>query len=276
MTTPTLLAIVVNRLRMLRVCNAEQMSTTPICRAGRRRDARPPPRASITRRHTTDGHDDNERRIGPTTCGVSFVRAFEQCRSSGRNRATDTTRPTKSAHILPPIHTHTQSHTLNHSTTHRTFVRSNPYCWWCRRVCVCACVCVSVSQCARVCGNGFEMIAVWSKPSTARSSSSSVSAVSSILCACVLVLLAAAAALPGHVDCGASAKKLPAPAAAPAAPVLPEAVIEEVTQKQLERILAEKEYVAVYWCKCAVVVDFPVRASPTYDCKKEIRLLCGE
>lgn len=29
-----------------------------------------------------------------------------------------------------------------------------------------------------------------------------------------------------------------------------EPVIEEVTQKQLERILQEKDYVAVYWCKC--------------------------
>lgn len=27
------------------------------------------------------------------------------------------------------------------------------------------------------------------------------------------------------------------------------AVIEEVTAKQLERILAEKDYVAVFWCK---------------------------
>lgn len=29
-----------------------------------------------------------------------------------------------------------------------------------------------------------------------------------------------------------------------------EAVIEEVTAKQLERILNEKDFVAVYWCKC--------------------------
>ncbi|KAJ8921401.1 hypothetical protein NQ315_003017 [Exocentrus adspersus] len=28
-----------------------------------------------------------------------------------------------------------------------------------------------------------------------------------------------------------------------------ESVIEEVTAKQLERILADKDYVAVYWCK---------------------------
>lgn len=29
----------------------------------------------------------------------------------------------------------------------------------------------------------------------------------------------------------------------------PSAVIEEVTTKQLERILNEKDFVAVYWCK---------------------------
>lgn len=27
--------------------------------------------------------------------------------------------------------------------------------------------------------------------------------------------------------------------------------IEEVTAKQLERVLEEKDYVAVFWCKCA-------------------------
>lgn len=47
---------------------------------------------------------------------------------------------------------------------------------------------------------------------------------------------------PSNVEC---AKKGPA---APA-PVEKEPTIEEVTSKQLERILAEKDYVAVYWCK---------------------------
>lgn len=28
-------------------------------------------------------------------------------------------------------------------------------------------------------------------------------------------------------------------------------VIEEVTAKQLERLLHDKDYVAVYWCKCS-------------------------
>lgn len=32
-------------------------------------------------------------------------------------------------------------------------------------------------------------------------------------------------------------------------PPEPEPTIEEVNAKQLERILAEKDYVAVYWCK---------------------------
>ena len=30
-----------------------------------------------------------------------------------------------------------------------------------------------------------------------------------------------------------------------------EAVIEDVNAKQLERLLDEKDYVAVYWCKCS-------------------------
>lgn len=45
------------------------------------------------------------------------------------------------------------------------------------------------------------------------------------------------------------AKKAAAPSV-PVAPVVHEPVIEEVTQKQLERILHDKDYVAVYWCKC--------------------------
>lgn len=48
-----------------------------------------------------------------------------------------------------------------------------------------------------------------------------------------------------HVEC---AKKSATPA--PATPVVHEPVIEEVTQKQLERLLQDKDYVAVYWCKC--------------------------
>lgn len=64
------------------------------------------------------------------------------------------------------------------------------------------------------------------------------------------VLLLTVANFPGHVS---AAKKATngggSSASAPAADALPDPVIEEVTQKQLERILAEKEYVAVYWCK---------------------------
>ncbi|KAK1134836.1 hypothetical protein K0M31_007605 [Melipona bicolor] len=32
-----------------------------------------------------------------------------------------------------------------------------------------------------------------------------------------------------------------------------EPVIEEVNAKQLERLLNEKDFVAVYWCKCSLV-----------------------
>lgn len=63
-------------------------------------------------------------------------------------------------------------------------------------------------------------------------------------------LLFAFVSFPGIVEC---AKKASSPAAStppPApAPVVQEPVIEEVTQKQLERILQDKDYVAVYWCK---------------------------
>lgn len=34
-----------------------------------------------------------------------------------------------------------------------------------------------------------------------------------------------------------------------AAQVEPEAVIEEVNAKQLEKLLSDKDYVAVFWCK---------------------------
>lgn len=44
-----------------------------------------------------------------------------------------------------------------------------------------------------------------------------------------------------NVDC---AKK--------AAPAASDATIEEVSAKQLERLLEDKDYVAVYWCKCRV------------------------
>lgn len=65
-----------------------------------------------------------------------------------------------------------------------------------------------------------------------------------ILCCLLLALVS----FPGNVECGA--KKAAAPVAAPPPPVVHEPVIEEVTQKQLERILQDKDYVAVYWCKC--------------------------
>lgn len=61
------------------------------------------------------------------------------------------------------------------------------------------------------------------------------------LFAALVCVLLAIVSFPA-VEC---AKKSPG-----SAPEEPEAVIEEVTQKQLERILQEKDYVAVYWCKC--------------------------
>lgn len=54
------------------------------------------------------------------------------------------------------------------------------------------------------------------------------------------------------VSAAAAAKKPAPPAAAPATTTPPpkeESVIEEVSAKQLERVLNEKDYVAVFWCK---------------------------
>lgn len=34
-----------------------------------------------------------------------------------------------------------------------------------------------------------------------------------------------------------------------------ESVIEEVNAKQLERILQDKDYVAVFWCKCDLIMS---------------------
>lgn len=67
--------------------------------------------------------------------------------------------------------------------------------------------------------------------------------------AVLVCILFALACFPAHVNC---AKKASAPSSTPSPTAASdhEPVIEEVTQKQLERILQEKDYVAVYWCKC--------------------------
>lgn len=57
-------------------------------------------------------------------------------------------------------------------------------------------------------------------------------------------LLVVSSLLVADVDC---AKK-----AAAAPPAADTATIEEVSAKQLERILEDKDYVAVYWCKWMV------------------------
>lgn len=54
--------------------------------------------------------------------------------------------------------------------------------------------------------------------------------------------------IPTSVEC-ANNKKNSAP---PTATTQHEPTIEEVTAKQLERLLAEKDYVAVYWCKFTI------------------------
>ncbi|XP_073845689.1 hulk isoform X2 [Musca autumnalis] len=52
---------------------------------------------------------------------------------------------------------------------------------------------------------------------------------------------------PENVNCANNKKASPSVNSAPAAPVEPEAVIEEVSAKQLEKLLNDKDYVAVFW-----------------------------
>jgi hypothetical protein len=55
--------------------------------------------------------------------------------------------------------------------------------------------------------------------------------------------------IPSNVECANNKKSSPSAEAAH------EPTIEEVNAKQLERILAEKDYVAVYWCKFFPFMD---------------------
>ncbi|XP_017069170.1 uncharacterized protein LOC108106536 isoform X8 [Drosophila eugracilis] len=59
----------------------------------------------------------------------------------------------------------------------------------------------------------------------------------------LLVCALLALSFPGYVNGANNSKK----GSQPAAPVEPEAVIEEVNAKQLEKLLADKDYVAVFW-----------------------------
>nr|XP_014103423.1 uncharacterized protein LOC106627696 isoform X11 [Bactrocera oleae] len=63
------------------------------------------------------------------------------------------------------------------------------------------------------------------------------------LCVCTLLALIS---FPGYVDC-ANKKGSQATVAPPPTPIEPEAVIEEVNAKQLEKLLTDKDYVAVFW-----------------------------
>ncbi|XP_067631586.1 uncharacterized protein hlk isoform X11 [Eurosta solidaginis] len=63
------------------------------------------------------------------------------------------------------------------------------------------------------------------------------------LCVCTLLALIS---FPGYVDC-ANKKGSQAAATPPPTPIEPEAVIEEVNAKQLEKLLTDKDYVAVFW-----------------------------
>lgn len=71
-----------------------------------------------------------------------------------------------------------------------------------------------------------------------------------------LVILVLLALFGGLAECakkssGSSASPVKAAAAPVPVSVEDTSVIEEVTAKQLERLLHDKDYVAVYWCKCS-------------------------
>lgn len=63
-----------------------------------------------------------------------------------------------------------------------------------------------------------------------------------------LCLLTVITSLPNHVESAKKSQSAKIPPPPPPEPEI-EPVIEEVTAKQLERILQDKDFVAVYWCK---------------------------
>jgi len=83
----------------------------------------------------------------------------------------------------------------------------------------------------------------------------------------LLVCALLALSFPGYVN-GATnnnSKK----GSQPVAPIEPEAVIEEVNAKQLEKLLADKDYVAVFWCKFRF--RFRFHGSIPFPCHHEWR-----
>lgn len=74
----------------------------------------------------------------------------------------------------------------------------------------------------------------------------------------LLSVLALISVLLGHVDAAARTKAEESTSSRGSAGRQkgPEPVIEEVTAKQLERLLNEKDFVAVYWCKCLTTCIF--------------------
>ncbi|KMQ89660.1 protein disulfide-isomerase [Lasius niger] len=72
----------------------------------------------------------------------------------------------------------------------------------------------------------------------------------------LLAVLTLISLLLGHVDAAAKTKAEESASSRGSAgkPKEAEPVIEEVTAKQLERLLNEKDFVAVYWCKCLLSV----------------------
>lgn len=71
-----------------------------------------------------------------------------------------------------------------------------------------------------------------------------------------LVILVLLALFGGSAECAkksSGSAAVPVKAAPAPPPVEDTSIIEEVTAKQLERLLHDKDYVAVYWCKCEII-----------------------
>jgi hypothetical protein len=81
---------------------------------------------------------------------------------------------------------------------------------------------------------------------------------------CIFLILLA---LPTWVDC-----KKNGGSAAPASAEEHEPTIEEVSSKQLEKMLLDKDYVAVYWCKSTVTSSpLPPSSSSSSSQSKKIK-----
>lgn len=89
----------------------------------------------------------------------------------------------------------------------------------------------------------------------------------------LLSVLALISVLLGHVDAAARTKADESARGSAGKQKEAEPVIEEVTAKQLERLLNEKDFVAVYWCKCSIT---RVMISRVFDLVKNYGVISND